>query len=162
MSSRHEHYFPLLMILFVEIMFLRIWKSTFKSKVPWNHHCSGKAVLLESVRSLGIEIVMVYVARKMARVWEHGAEKWIWICVSGSNRKPVIDWYEFQDEINYLMAGHDDIFMQRPHHIEYEVKKGKKSYKAESKRSIVGKCKETYPPQLKFGVHIEGNLILNS
>lgn len=46
--------------------------------------------------------------------------------------------------------------MQRPHHIkEYEVKEGEKSYKAESKRSIVGKCKETYPPQLKFGVHIE-------
>ena len=64
--------FPLLMILFVEIMFLRIWKSSFEVQ-----RCleiiivMEQAVLLESVRYLGIEIIMVYIAGEIAglRTW---------------------------------------------------------------------------------------------
>lgn len=64
--------FPLLMILFVEIMFLRIWKSSFEVQRCLETIIGvEQAVLLESVRSLGIEIVMVYVAGKIAglRTW---------------------------------------------------------------------------------------------
>ena len=64
--------FPLLMILFVEIMFLRIWKSSFEvQRCLETIIVVEQAVLLESVRYLGIEIVMVYVAGKIAglRTW---------------------------------------------------------------------------------------------
>lgn len=64
--------FPLLIILFVEIMFLRIWKSSFEVQRCLETIIGvEQAVLLESVRSLGIEIVMVYVAGKIAglRTW---------------------------------------------------------------------------------------------
>lgn len=66
--------FPLLTILFVQIMFLRIRKSSFEvQRCPETIIVVEQAVLLESVRSLGIEIVMVYVAGKIA-----GLRTWSW------------------------------------------------------------------------------------
>ena len=64
--------FPLLMILFVEIMFLRIWKSSFEvQRCLETIIVMEQAVLLESVRYLGIEIIMVYIAGEIAglRTW---------------------------------------------------------------------------------------------
>ena len=64
--------FPLLMILFVEIMFLRIWKSSFEvQRCLETIIVMEQAFLLESVRYLGIEIIMVYIAGEIAglRTW---------------------------------------------------------------------------------------------
>ena len=78
------------MTLFIERTFLKIWKSSFEVQSFIETIIVGEqAVLPGSMRSLGVEILTVYVTGKMPglRTWNCKMN----LSLSSYNRKPVLD-----------------------------------------------------------------------
>lgn len=144
------------MTLFVERTFLKIWKSSFEVQSCLETIIVvEQAVLPRSVRSLGIEVLIVYIAGKLAglrmRSWEMNLDL-SWVDITGSQSETDVN---SKDDINYLVARDRLCFCAKiPHIEEWEVKRRKEALK-QNQREGVGECKGTDPPQLKSSTCIE-------